>query len=249
MTEVSTADGSFHTCSEARAVFFEIISFINGLSCGESTTPSPAPGGNLIQPELYATPSPGKDQRNSSSALVRSKQVQAAVDYDLRQLATQGKSEALKLQYGLSGDVNTVCDVLESISTNSAKGISLSNPNMSAQILKGCMATCFETQDPGPRTLALEMFATHLDTLLLIKLPQRSKDLLPLKDELVALWAHLQTNPMNLGLADAIIRASGPLLAAVVTQSDDIFDPSMDQWLRSWGEMMSDAGNSDNVSR
>jgi hypothetical protein len=248
MVEVETADGSFQTCSEARAVFFEIISLINGLPGGENTTPGPVPGVNLIEPELHSTYSLVKNQRNVSSALVRSKQAQAAVDYDLRQWATQVSSKTSELQYGPNDDINTVCDVLEAISINSAKGISASNPNLSAHILKRCMVTCLETLDPGPRTLALDMFATHLDTLLLIEPSQRTEGLIPSREELIALWADLQMNPMNPGLADAIIRVSGPLLAAVVTQSDGNFDPSMEQWLRSWGEMMSDANNSEKVS-
>ncbi|KAK8089396.1 tRNA methylation protein [Apiospora hydei] len=72
-------------------------------------------------------------------------------------------------------------------------------------------------------------------------------DLVPSKADISALWADLQAKPMNPGLADAIVEGSGPILAAVVVSSGEAVGEDTQQWMRSWGEMMSRAGLADNT--
>ncbi|KAI0128637.1 putative death-receptor fusion protein-domain-containing protein [Xylariales sp. AK1849] len=239
--ELPTISGNFGTCPEARAVYFEIITFMNTLGNSKYFSESTREG-RFIRPDL--NPSLSITTRCASSALLRSKQAQASAGYELLQVESHlNSSEKLNLQVALGDDVNVACDVLEAISSHST---ALSDP-VTAQLLVGaCVPICLKTEAPAPRTLALNILATQLDAILPNESSQTSIHKTPPNEELMTLWASSQEKPLSPGLADAVVRASGPLLVSVMLQNQQPFETSIEQWLRSWGTMMSDAGSVDN---
>ncbi|KAI1844950.1 hypothetical protein JX266_008966 [Neoarthrinium moseri] len=239
--EIRSANGSFQTCSEARAVYYEIITFINELSTSQALS-SKSQEAVLIEPasaQLSNT-----QQRHNPSALELSKKARASAGYDLQKVTT---SSWKGLNIGLSStidDINVTCDMLEEVLVSyEANHLSSFDQATEAALMETCMATCSETDAPEPRALALKIITIQLDRIL----GQGSRDILPSKERLTALWDGLQTKPMNPGLADSVIQASGSLMAAIIKQpSEDGQDPSPASHLRSWGVMIAHAGSVDN---
>lgn len=234
------SNSSFHACAEARAVFFEIVTIINYLD--SQVQPGETDSIGLVQPNVLASED-GTLRAKFSSALLGSKQVQCVADFDIRRAASGATNpKELRLDALVDADVNVACDTLETILAYEAP--LMGNVEVSARLVTLCMSACMESTESELRTLALGVITKHLDMLLL----SRRGDLVPSSADISALWADLQAKPMNPGLADAIVESSGPILAAVVASSDVTIGEDIQQWLRSWGEMMSRAGLADNVS-
>ncbi|ORY63566.1 putative death-receptor fusion protein-domain-containing protein [Pseudomassariella vexata] len=244
LEEVSTQGGSFHTCSEARAVYCEIVSFVNNLrvfAAASSTDPSVEHA--LLQPISMSTGMlDSSNQEHFSSALLSSKQGQAIAGYSVLELFNHGKTpESFDLGSALSSDINVACDMLETLAKASAGSLP-SHISVSQHLIRICLKTCQQTDAPEPQIIALEMLAQHLD---LVLGKQPAELILPTKEEICLLWADLRSKSMNPGLSDAIIQASGPLLAVVMIQTKQPSDSDNKSWLRSWGTMMGDAGLAD----
>lgn len=176
-------------------------------------------------------------------ALLASKRAEAQLDFEVRRTNTHEEPEKLHLDPLWTGDVNVTCDALERMVSYDAPVAG--NLSLAQQVVSQCMAVCLHTDAPEPRTLALKVFSAQIDAILASTTDRHS--LLPSRDSLCDLWYDLQRKPLNPGLADAIVQASGPLLATVMLQATMPPQDDMQQWLQSWGVMMSHAGLADKV--
>ncbi|KAK6864176.1 hypothetical protein PG995_000704 [Apiospora arundinis] len=240
LEEVRHANSSLHACAEARAVYFETVTIINSLDRqlqhGETDSI------DLIRPEVLSRPDDGGSRAGTSSALLGSKQAQCVADFNIRQVTNGAQSlQELKIDGLVDADVNVACDTLEMILMYEAPP--MGNMEISARLVALCISACMGSAESELRTLSLGVITKHLDVLL----SSRRSDLVPRNAEISLLWANLQANPMNPGLADAIVESSGSLLATVVVNSEATFGDDTEQWIRSWGEMMSRAGLADNT--
>ncbi|KAH8198105.1 hypothetical protein TruAng_007726 [Truncatella angustata] len=241
LEEISQASCSFQACSEARAVYFEIIGFLNALKSKERLSSSTREV-DLLELD-YTPPSSTRDRKAVPSALEESKEAQACTISDMERLLFSGQPATnLNIKPLFSSDTNVACDALQTILayTDSEKKV-LFGTIGTAQILEICLTTLRNTDAPEPRTVALKILASQFDGIF----KHGTRELLPSVDELRLLWTKLQSQPMNPCLADAIIRASGPVMKAISTQIQEESDRSLDQWFRPWGEMMRNAGSDD----
>ncbi|KAK6081692.1 HEAT repeat protein [Seiridium cupressi] len=242
--EISQTPASFQTCAEARAVYFEIISFLNTMTSNKRSNNS-TPEIGLIEVGYSCSPScPDVRSRAIPLALMESKQAQAYAAYEMEQtLSLAGSHSNLDMQALLNSDINVACDVLQTILVNVEAGMdSISSTDAAPQVVELCLTTLRETDAAEPRAVALDILTAVLDGIA----KNKAAGSLPTRDALTSLWTELQSKPLNPSLADAVIRTSGPLIKALVTQSQDAPDQNTEQWLRSWGVMMSNAGSIDN---
>ncbi|KAI1450812.1 putative death-receptor fusion protein-domain-containing protein [Annulohypoxylon stygium] len=235
LLEALLIDGHINTCSEVRAVYVEVISFITKPDLpGEISIIEPFD--NLISKVFVLSTS--SDTSKTPSALLDIGLGQAAIQHALRQSGQEGSSTLAQiLMASLKGDMNVACSILESISD---LGSSQSNETR-AGLVDAYMQICFETDAPEPRTIALENLAELLDRIICDNSREGLK-YLPSNKTIKQLWADLYGKPMNPSLSDATIRISGPLLA-ISLQAEGGED--IESWVRSWGTMMSDAGVAD----
>ncbi|KAF6824645.1 HEAT repeat protein [Colletotrichum plurivorum] len=87
---------------------------------------------------------------------------------------------------------------------------------------------------PDSRAAALNNLAEALD----LALSAPVADLLPSSEALTSLWHDAASKTLNPNLSNAVIRASGPLMATLATRS-----AADAETLRGWGAMMSSAGH------
>ncbi|KAH8673677.1 putative death-receptor fusion protein-domain-containing protein [Xylariales sp. PMI_506] len=243
LDEVIQADGSIRTSLEARAVLFEIIGFLISLPDRErsnenntSRQVSPIHLKNLEGVFLASF------KRYPSSALMESKKAESACLYALQASSSRSSTLNEYIHSLVSKDVNVTCDALEALLVDAESGVSLHSLAVASQIVRACMVVILEMQNPEPRRLAVEIIAIHLERVLSTDGP---KEIPPL-EELQIVWSDLNSKALNPGLADAVLRASGCILATIVSATKASLDPTTEQWLRSWGVMMSNAGFDDN---
>lgn len=214
------------------------MAFINSVRKGDLTA-------KLIEPELGQTGVPEETTSpRANSALLASKLAQAHLDFEVRRRSTHADSKNLHLDSLRIGDVDVACNTLERMLSYDAPVAG--NLSLAQQVVSQCMVVCLDTEAPEPRTLALKVFSAQTDALLVSATGRDS--MLPSRESLCDLWYDLQRKPLNPGLADAIVQASGPLLATIMLQSTMPPQDDMQQWLRGWGVMMSHAGLADKVN-
>ncbi|KAI0013683.1 putative death-receptor fusion protein-domain-containing protein [Xylariaceae sp. FL0662B] len=238
-----TAHECLNTCSEARAVFVEIVNFLARLNAREiSLQTTIAAETPFLLLAWASTLSNQHDQVMSPSALLNSRLGEAAVQQALRQPNEEGENLTDILTAALKYDINVACYMLETVSKSNA---SQSN-EVSPDLINTYIEVCFRTDTPEPRTVALENLADLIDVALSSASETGLKHHLPPEEVISKLWTDLQRKPMNPSLSDAIIRVSGPLLATVLRRrSEPPLGHDLVQWLRSWGALMSDAGMAD----
>ncbi|KAI2630954.1 hypothetical protein GGR54DRAFT_584917 [Hypoxylon sp. NC1633] len=230
------------TCSEARAVYIEIICFL-----AQSGRPENPSGIELADEPLDL---PVEWSLESSTRLDRSAAPLALLDIRLGQAEVRhalkgsiiGQGNALGdiLTTSLKDDINVACSIIE----NMPSANSLESDAAGASLVETYIQICLETDAPEPRTIALENLAALMDIMLCDK-SERGPGHLPTNKVIEQLWADLHRKPTNPSLSDAIIRISGPLLAILASRPGDVPRDDMEQWLRSWGAMMTDAGKAD----
>ncbi|KAI1098976.1 hypothetical protein F4804DRAFT_323208 [Jackrogersella minutella] len=225
-----------NTCSEAKAVYVDIISFIANLPAQD---PAAEPFDHLMS-KVFAI-SNQSDVGMTPSALLDISLGQTTVQHALKQYKTEtGNMLKQTLTAALRGDINVACAMLESISD-----IASSQSNEArASLIDAYIQVCFETDAPEPRTIVLDNLANLLDKMLRDTSGEGPKHL-PTNETITQLWADLHGKPTNPSLSDAIIRVSGSFLAIIFLQSKGVAQDNLDPWLRSWGAMMSDAGMAD----
>lgn len=90
---------------------------------------------------------------------------------------------------------------------------------------------CLQTDYSKAQVLAVENLADTIDKLL----QQKAIDKIP-RDALVKLWLDLPARPMNPALSNAVIRASGSVIAALIRP-----EQSTPVNIHSWGQIMAEA--------
>ncbi|KAI1460734.1 putative death-receptor fusion protein-domain-containing protein [Annulohypoxylon moriforme] len=226
-------DGRINTCSEVRAVYVEVISFITRLDWSEkfSRAELAIDSFDNLMSKVFAL-SDRSDACIRSSALLDIALGQAAIQHALRQPRAEGGNIlAHILTASLKGDTNVACSMLESIST---LGLSHSKETQ-VGIIDAYIRVCLQTDAPEPRVIAFENLADLLDKMIRDSSIEELKYLLT-SEILMQLGVAILGNPINPSLTDAAIRLSGPMMA--------ILDFS-EMRVRSWGKMMSDAGTAD----
>ncbi|CAJ2509884.1 Uu.00g057840.m01.CDS01 [Anthostomella pinea] len=246
LQQLPIAGSCLNTCTEARAVYADILTFL------AKVNPDRSPTGAATVLE-YSRLRPGREDENSSVlndqhdqrqaplALLTIRLGDAVVQDSLRRSAEEsGDSLSQNLKTALATDLDTACSMLESLSK-----LDLSNAERHwPSLVDAYLLVCFETDVPEPRTITLESLASLMDVIL----RQRSDDglkNLPSEEVLSQLWTDLHQKPMNPSLSDAIIRVSGPIVAISVLRKKGMIDDGLEKRLRSGGAMMSDAGVAD----
>ncbi|KAI0166428.1 hypothetical protein GGR57DRAFT_496690 [Xylariaceae sp. FL1272] len=241
MEQLPLSNDSLHTCTEAQAVYFDILNFVANLSSRESTDE-----GLLLSQSLFATSyqtfAESQEQNQAPIALLKIRNGETVVQQSLKRTGDVGIGSLVsELLPALATDINVACAMLETISEY---GIP-STHGMRISLAKTYFRVLRATTAPEALTLALENLASLLDVTLSSMGENDKLDALVSEEALVNLWADLQVNAMNPSLSDAIVRVSGPLVAAALLQNQGHVDERMGQRLRGWGAMMSDAGLGD----
>ncbi|KAI1417846.1 hypothetical protein F5Y13DRAFT_201368 [Hypoxylon sp. FL1857] len=227
------------TCSDVRAVFVEILNFVKGLD--RAKDPSEAHPATYLfyqltfqvfgmsnQSEESITPSALEDIRFGQVAFQHASDTE--VEHSLGQI----------VDLALGGDINIACCMLESLSDVD----SLEKSEARKKLVSIYIQVCLGSDAPEPRIIALKNLVTLMDKMLRDTTGYWQKHL-PANETITQLWADLYRKPMNPSLSDAIIRASGPLLAIMMSRPDGAAPNDLASWIRSWGAMMSDAGLAD----
>ena len=135
---------------------------------------------------------------------------------------------------------NTATAMLESIPKVMSGRLSVS---ASSQLSELYIEACLHAITPDVRSTALQNLADSLDYLL----EHEALVQIPATPSLLALWRTVESRPLGPNLSEAIIRASGPIMAAFVTRESE--DQSLvSSRVAPWGLMMADAGLDDKVS-
>ncbi|KAK7751621.1 hypothetical protein SLS62_006447 [Diatrype stigma] len=268
---------SLATCLEARAVYVEILSFFTQLEehAMERRKPAALPSTTPL-PILVRESS---SSSSSSPSVLLSTSLAVATTKDLlrrSQIDELGRA----LQRALRDDINVACAMLETLSRGGPPpGPSRNSDNIHGEVAsssspegttlalaRAYMDVCAGTEAPEPRALAVDCLAALLrDALLQSGTPeataQQQQQQLPDQETLYAFWAELQLQrkPMSPSLSEAVVRLSGPLLAAacVCCRASAAAEKQQDEedkqssarlvrrWVSAWGAMMSDAGRDD----
>ena len=251
-------NGSLGTCLEARAVYVEIVSFVTQLE---------PPAGKPRFLPLGADTLDGDNNNllHAPSALLRTSAAVSMTRDLLRQSRIDDLGRALRMM--LERDVDVACAMLEVLSRAGPPPTADTDAETATATATACalarmyMDVCTATQAPGPQTLALGCLADALDGLLLA--PQHHQLLLSAlrgRESIAEFWAGLQgaaaeRTALSPGLADAVVRLSGSLLAVLCGAGVAVVDGAREdssgdaapRWLEAWGAMMSDAGHDDRV--
>lgn len=141
-------------------------------------------------------------------------------------------------QRTLSSDVNTACRMLEVI-PGAWEQAGRTNPSGLCELY---FRLCDIPSAPEVRAQILKNLGPVLDGLL------RDGDIanLPAAERLDKLWNNLQNGDINPTLSCAIIETSGTIMAALVSPGSEAI-PNLEQRLRSWGDMLFDCLDVDNV--
>ena len=242
---------SLATCLEARAVYVEIISFVAQLDQTGRGRWSADGGSPSIAFDTHGLDAP--------SALLRTSVAVSTTRDLLRRSRIDDLGHALR--DALRRDVDVACAMLEALSRASPPPNAGADPEAATAtacaLARMYIDVCAATQAPGPRTFALRCLGDALDGLL-ARGPAVPSQLLPAlggRAGIARFWAGLQGagRALSPGLADAVVRLSGPLLALLCVSgpgADDAREDDGDmppRWLGAWGAMMSDAGRDDRV--
>ncbi|TWU76774.1 hypothetical protein ED733_004991 [Metarhizium rileyi] len=165
--------------------------------------------------------------RSTGSALLK---VQKAV-YDVYLLSAQ-EEPVSHLRHLLQSQEVGFDGLVAALETTSK----IWNPPSCSQDMLASLSTlyinvCQGTSYSEAQVLSLGNLVDVLDKLL----EQESFDKIP-KEALISLWLRLSTRPMNPALSNAVIRASGSIIAALIGPEQSA-TPS----IRSWGQIMANA--------
>ncbi|KAI1777873.1 putative death-receptor fusion protein-domain-containing protein [Hypoxylon cercidicola] len=242
LTRLPSVTTCIGTCPETRAVYIEIVSFVARLNRIGVLPVKNAADESLdsLVSRALAVGNNADRSMMSTSALLKIRIEEASVHHALGQ-ANRGVDSTLASLLTSVSDINVACSMLESLSATD-----LAQPEeVQANLVDGYVQVCLKTDAPEPRTIALENLATLMDRMLCEASGEGLKHL-PTNEVITQLWADLRGKPMNPSLSDAIIRASGPLLATIMSRPDGgAVRSDLESQLRSWGAMMSDAGMAD----
>ncbi|KAJ2988032.1 hypothetical protein NUW58_g4189 [Xylaria curta] len=232
--KLSTSDSCLHTCTEAQAVYIEVL---NCLANMVQVQPSRLLGDSALFRTQQCL-----DQK--PVALLNLRTGETIMQQALRSIEEGSDMLDRELKNALMTDINVACRMLEAISSSGLSQTGEFRPHLAMTYARAC----FSTEAPEPRTVALEGLASLIDALLSSSLEESMLSAIPPEEVMLALWSDLQQKPINSSLSDAIIRVSGPLMAVSLIRARGQVDGGLARRLRGWGSMMSDAGLADRAS-
>ncbi|KAK1971837.1 hypothetical protein LY78DRAFT_688694 [Colletotrichum sublineola] len=231
LSKIEAGDpGAFEHCPDIRAAHLEVENLISLFALSH---PLPEPAGSLLSTSESISQPP-------QSALLRTQLAVAAVH------ATQPAAGSFASA--------SLCDILLSTSTTSVEATittletlaAIHHPRLALKAAAS-YATLYtdlalSIAHPDPRAAALNNLAEVLDLVLASAGPGTKQPLasLPPAEKLIELWQDLVSKTMNPNLSNAVIRASGPIMAAIAASSSADKAASAHA-LRGWGRMMSSA--------
>ncbi|RYC66047.1 hypothetical protein CHU98_g141 [Xylaria longipes] len=223
---LSASNNCLHTCTEAQAVYIDILNFIE-------KTVQVQPNCLLGVTEIIRAPQ-GSSQ--APLALLNIRTGETLVQQTLRRKSGEANDKLdQELKNALTTDINVACGILEAISCHDLPQTDEALSHLAITYLH----VCFATKAPEPRTAALEGLAALVDTLLRSASRDSALSAVPPEETLHSLWLDLHEKPINASLLDAIIRVSGPLMAISLARARGQVDESLARRLSSWGAMMS----------
>ncbi|WYZ40214.1 hypothetical protein EsH8_IV_000555 [Colletotrichum jinshuiense] len=216
------APASFKDCPDIRAALLEVQNLISLFA--------------LSHPSSQTAPQPSTPSisQNPQSALLRTQLAVAAV-HTTPTTSPSSLRETLLATSSIS--VEATITTLETLASTHHP---LLAPEAAASYSALYAELALSISHPDPRAAALDNLAETLD-LVLASPDEAHLDLLPPSETLTRLWHSLATKTVNPNLSNAVIRASGPILATLARRPSS---PSTPESLRGWGAMMSSAGHS-----
>ena len=224
MEQLAQRQQIFKRCKELQAAYLEILNVLATLGLHEQVA-------KVVLPQFITT------QTGPPSALLKL-HASLKIIYDA---AASGDVESLRAYFlkMLSSDINTASRMLETIpeAWSQVNGLTVKS-GLRDLYLEACTAS----SAPEVRTQALANLGPLMDGIL----SRGEVSELPSTEQLDGLWLQLQKGDINPALSCAIIEISGTIMAALVSQGTDNV-PNMGQRLASWGDMLSECLDVDNV--
>jgi hypothetical protein len=224
LEQLARRQETFKRCEELQAAYLEILNVLADLGLHEQVA-------KIVLPQ-FATA-----QTGPSSALLKL-HTSLKVVYDA---AASGDVESLRASFlrMLSGDVNTASRMLETIPEAWSQTDDLA---VRSSLRDLYIEACTASSAPEVRTQALANLGPLMDGIL----SRGQVSELPTTEQLDGLWLQLQKGDINPALSCAIIETSGTIMAALVSHGAGNV-PNMEQRLASWGDMLSECLDVDNV--
>ncbi|KAI1331267.1 hypothetical protein F5Y16DRAFT_395706 [Xylariaceae sp. FL0255] len=242
LDKVSTSYHSFYTCSEAQAVYIDILNFITALRRRNDTFDkdprAPQTLDGLVDATLQfaATIKAPPEKSEEPLALLHIRTGETVAQQLLKPTAHEALDQ--KLNSVLTTDINVACAMLEAMADLGVP----QNQAARLGLVKTYLHVCLATDIPEPRRLALESLASLLDIILRSEKRDNSLEMLVSDEMISSLWLDIEKKSMNPALSDAILRVSGPLIAISLLRTGGGMEEDFAARLRNWGIMMSDAG-------
>lgn len=133
--------------------------------------------------------------------------------------------------------IGTATSILESMPEIANFNMSV---DLASQLCETYVEVCLRTEAAEPRAISLQNLAVAMEYIL----GRNQLHALPSRARFTELWCRLQASSINPNLANAILRASGPIIATIVCR----MEPEEIRGfvgISSWGSMMADAGLDD----
>jgi hypothetical protein len=217
-------DELFSRCPELQAASLEILNLLTSLGC-HSQVAKVTPSESVLE------------HRSTSSALL---DLHAGIKlvYNVAVSNSDMLSLLTPFRTKLSSDVNTACRMLE-VMPEAWEQAGRTNPSGLCELY---LRLCDVPSAPEVRAQVLKNLGPVLDGML------RDGDTanLPAAERLDKLWDNLQNGDISPTLSCAIIETSGTIMAALVSHGSDAV-ANIEHRLRSWGDMLFDCLDIDNV--
>ncbi|KAK4043957.1 putative death-receptor fusion protein-domain-containing protein [Parachaetomium inaequale] len=223
LEQLAKRQGAFKHCAELQAAHLEILNLLASLGCHKQVA-------KVVLPQAIVA-------RNSSSSALLNLHTSLKAVYDA---AASGDVDGLRTHFlaMLSSDINTASRMLETIPEVWKQ---VGNAAARSELCSLYLEACTVSSAPEVRTQALTNLGSLMDGIL----SRGEVTELPSVGQLDRLWVQLQNGDINPALSCAIIETSGTIMAALVSRGGDNLS-SMEQRLRSWGDMLSECLDVDN---
>jgi len=228
LQRVSQKAANFKACPDIQAAYLEILNLLARHGSRELVGAYPLP---------YEDSSTKTLSFRSSALLDMQRVIKLVTDSSATNDLIGLRSHLFMV---LCQDVNTACRMLEAIPSIWASDLS---QNDRVELCRLYADVCIQASAPDVRGQALSNLSALMDGVL------ERKELaeLPAADVLERVWKSLQEGEINPALSYSIIGASGTFMAALSARSAQD-TPNLDQRVRSWGIMIADSLDIDNVS-
>ncbi|KAK1987233.1 putative death-receptor fusion protein-domain-containing protein [Colletotrichum cereale] len=226
LSEIEAGDpAAFEHCPDIRAAQLEVENLVSLFALSHLT---PEPAALPSAPESISQP--------PQSALLRTQLAVAAVHATQPAAGSSGSTSLREVL--LSTSTTSVEATITTLETLAAVHHPRLTPEAATSYAALYTDLALSTAHPDSRAAALNNLAEVLD--LVLRAPgatRRPPTGLPPAEKLTELWQDLISKTMNPNLSNAVVRASGPIMAALVASSSAASPLA----LRGWGRMMSSA--------